>query len=115
MEKGKMISEAMKVVKFVEKIIDIQSPEEMQKAFAIKEIDLSLEEAKEVISTIKKFSKSKSGELSDDDLEGIAGGMSSGTKAAITVLVMGGLTTTAMIAGPDSKFCKVIEDLRLRL
>ena len=115
MEKEKLISEAMKDIKFVEKIIDIQSPEEMQKAFAIKEIDLSLEESQEVISTIKKLSESKSGELSDADLEGIAGGMSSGTKAAITVLVMGGLTTTTIITGPDSKFCKIIEDLRLRL
>ncbi len=75
MEKEKMISEAMKDVEFAKKIIEIQSPEEMQKAFAKKEIELSLEEAQAIISTIKKLAKSESGELSEDDLEGVAGGI----------------------------------------
>lgn len=48
MEKEKMISEAMKDVEFAKKIIEIQSPEEMQKAFAKKEIELSLEEAQAI-------------------------------------------------------------------
>lgn len=39
----------MKDVKFVEKIIDIQLPEKMQKTFAINRIDLFLEEAQTVI------------------------------------------------------------------
>ena len=75
MEKEKMISEAMKDVEFAKKIIGIQSPEEMQKAFATKEIELSLEEAQAIISTIKKLAKNESGELSEDDLEGVAGGI----------------------------------------
>ena len=107
MEKGKMISEAMKDVKFVEKIIDIQSPEEMQKAFAIKKIDLSLEESQEVISTIKKLSESKFGEVSDDDLEEIAGGKSN--SSVIPFAIVGGLVTAIVFADGANKVYKICE------
>ena len=73
------ISEAMKDIKFVEKIMDIQSPEEIQKAFKAKGIDLSLEESQVVISTIKKVDESESCELSEEDLSEIAGGVQSNT------------------------------------
>ena len=73
------ISEAMKDIKFVEKIMDIQSPEEIQKAFKAKGIDLSLEESQVVISTIKKVVKNESCELSEEDLSEIAGGVQSNT------------------------------------
>lgn len=68
------ISEAMKDIKFAEKIMDIQSPEEIQKAFKTKGIDLSLEESQVVISTIKKVDESESCELSEEDLSEITGG-----------------------------------------
>ena len=93
MEKEKMISEAMKDVEFAKKIIEIQSPEEMQKAFATKKIDLSLEEAQAVISTIKKLSESKSGEVSDEDLEEISGGATSSTNEKISIATAAALGT----------------------
>ena len=46
------ILEAMRDIKFAESIMDIQSPEEIQKAFKTKGIDLSLEDSQVVISTI---------------------------------------------------------------
>ncbi len=69
------ISEAMKDVKFTESIMDTQSPEEIKEAFKAKGIDLSLDESKVVISTIKKVAESDSGELSEEDLKKITGGI----------------------------------------
>ena len=73
--KKEEISEAMKDIKFAESIMDVQSPEEIKKAFKAKGIDLSLEESKVVISTIKKVAESESGELSEEDLQKIVGGV----------------------------------------
>ena len=115
MEKGKMISEAMKDIKFVEKIIDIQSPEEMQKAFAIKKINLSSQEAQAVISTIKKLSESKVGEISDNDLEEIAGGRSSVSESVIPLVVIGGLTAAMVVGNTVDKVyrvCKIAKEIQ---
>ena len=73
--KKEEILEAMKDVKFAESIMDIQSPEEIQKAFKAKGIDLSLEESQVVISTIKKVDESEYCELSEEDLKNITGGI----------------------------------------
>ena len=72
--KKEEISEAMKDVKFTESIMDTQSPEEIREAFKAKGIDLSLDESRVVISTIKKIAESESGELSEEDLNKITGG-----------------------------------------
>ena len=115
MEKEKMISEAMKDIKFVEKIIDIQSPEEMQKAFAIKKINLSSQEAQAVISTIKKLSESKAGEISDNDLEEIAGGRSFASESVIPLVVIGGLTAAMVVGNTVDKVyrvCKIAKEIQ---
>ena len=93
MEKEKMISEATKDIEFAKKIIKIQSPEEMQKAFATKGLELSLEEAQAMISTIKNFAENKSGELSEADLEGVAGGVNLGTIGKISIATATALGT----------------------
>ena len=115
MEKEKMISEAMKDVEFAKKIIEIQSPEEMQKAFATKKIDLSLEEAQAVISTIKKLSESKSGEVSDEDLEEISGGATSSTNSIIPLVIIGGLAASMVVANTVDKvyrICKIAKEIK---
>ena len=115
MEKEKMISEAMKDVEFAKKIIEIQSPEEMQKAFAKKEIELSLEEAQAVISTIKKLSESKSGEVSDEDLEEISGGATSSTNSIIPLVIIGGLAASMVVANTVDKvyrICKIAKEIK---
>ena len=105
----------MRDIKFVEKIIDIRSPEEMQKAFATKEIDLSLEEAQAVISTIKKLSESKSGEVSDEDLEEISGGATSSTNSIIPLVIIGGLAASMVVANTVDKvyrICKIAKEIK---
>lgn len=114
MKKEEKITEAMRDIKFVEKIIDIRSPEEMQKAFATKEIDLSLEEAQAVISTIKKLSESKPGEVSDEDLEEISGGATSSTNSIIPLVIIGGLAASMVVANTVDKvyrICKIAKEI----
>ncbi len=115
MKKEEKITEAMRDIKFVEKIIDIRSPEEMQKAFATKEIDLSLEEAQAVISTIKKLSESKPGEVSDEDLEEISGGATSSTNSIIPLVIIGGLAASMVVANTVDKvyrICKIAKEIK---
>ena len=115
MKKEEKKKEAMRDIKFVEKIIDIRSPEEMQKAFATKEIDLSLEEAQAVISTIKKLSESKSGEVSDEDLEEISGGATSSTNSIIPLVIIGGLAASMVVANTVDKvyrICKIAKEIK---
>lgn len=114
MKKEEKITEAMRDIKFVEKIIDIRSPEEMQKAFATKEIDLSLKEAQAVISTIKKLSESKPGEVSDEDLEEISGGATSSTNSIIPLVIIGGLAASMVVANTVDKvyrICKIAKEI----
>lgn len=115
MKKEEKITEAMRDIKFVEKIIDIRSPEEMQKAFATKEIGLSLEEAQAVISTIKKLSESKPGEVSDEDLEEISGGATSSTNSIIPLVIIGGLAASMVVANTVDKvyrICKIAKEIK---
>ena len=115
MKKEEKITEAMRDIKFVEKIIDIRSPEEMQKAFATKEIDLSLEEAQAAISTIKKLSESKPGEVSDEDLEEISGGATSSTNSIIPLVIIGGLAASMVVANTVDKvyrICKIAKEIK---
>ena len=115
MKKEEKITEAMRDIKFVEKIIDIRSPEEMQKAFATKEIDLSLEDAQAVISTIKKLSESKPGEVSDEDLEEISGGATSSTNSIIPLVIIGGLAASMVVANTVDKvyrICKIAKEIK---
>lgn len=115
MKKEEKITEAMRDIKFVEKIINIRSPEEMQKAFATKEIDLSLKEAQAVISTIKKLSESKPGEVSDEDLEEISGGATSSTNSIIPLVIIGGLAASMVVANTVDKvyrICKIAKEIK---
>ena len=70
------ITEAVKDEEFAKSIIDMKSPEEVKKAFAKKEVEISLNEAQVIISTIEKMVSKGSTELSEEDLEEIAGGRS---------------------------------------
>lgn len=68
------ITEAVKDEAFAKSIIDMKSPEEVKDAFAKKEVEISLEEAQIIISTIEKMVNKGSTELSEEDLKEIAGG-----------------------------------------
>lgn len=68
---------------FVASLMEMETPEEVQKALAERGLDLSTEE----IEKIRETAASQEGELSDDALEGVAGGS---LTAIICGLIIGG-------------------------
>jgi predicted ribosomally synthesized peptide with nif11-like leader len=64
---------------FVAALLEMETPEDVQKAIADKGLELSLED----INTIKNSLSSEEGELSEDDLENVAGGSAAEIGAAI--------------------------------
>lgn len=71
---------------FAEKAFNAESPEDLQKLAAVAGIELTMDdimESKEILS--KAFDKLNQNELSDKDLEDVAGGMGVATATAITV------------------------------
>jgi predicted ribosomally synthesized peptide with nif11-like leader len=61
--------ELLKDESFVKKVSGMKSVEDVQKAFADKGVSISIDE-------LKKMQKAANGELSDGDLESVAGGHS---------------------------------------
>jgi predicted ribosomally synthesized peptide with nif11-like leader len=70
-ENVKMLNEKIKLDKeFAKKLVSLDTPEELQAYLKENEMEFSIEEMK----TLKDVIKGKGGELSDDDLDGVAGG-----------------------------------------
>lgn len=60
---------------FVKKLLEMESDEEMQAALEEKDVDVSVDDIKKVKSFLDSNSEAiKSGELNEDQLEGITGG-----------------------------------------
>lgn len=59
---------------FIEKIVRLQTPEEVQSAFKEKGIDTSIKEVELLGSLINKMIEKKGGNLTEEDLESISGG-----------------------------------------
>lgn len=87
------ITEAVKDEEFAKSIIDMKSPEEVKKAFAKKEVEISLDEAQVIISTIEKMVNKGSTELSEKDLEEIAGGRSASIAERLSLSLAAALGT----------------------
>ena len=81
------IKEVSSDEEFVKSLMELETPEEVQKALAEKDIDLSVDDIKKIAKLIQKKAD---GELSDEDLESVAGG-------SVTVAVVL-FTGTALIA-----------------
>lgn len=86
------ITDAIKDESFVKSIIDMKSPEEVKKSFATKDVEISLDEAKMIISIVQKMISSNSTELSDEDLEEIAGGIKLDNVQKISLALAGALS-----------------------
>ena len=69
------IKEVFSDEKFVKSLMELETPEEVQKALAEKDIDLSIDEIKKVAELLQKKAE---GELSDANLENVAGGSITG-------------------------------------
>lgn len=77
---------------FVASILEMETPEEVQKALSERGLDLSLEE----INTIQNSLSNEEEELSEDQLEEVAGGF------AVTTLVCGLIIGGAAAGGAFS-------------
>ncbi len=88
------ITEVVKDETFARSIVDMKSPEEVKEAFATKDVDISLEEAKVIISTIQRMIKNNSTELSEKDLQEISGGgqtLKIASAVALGIIAAGGV------------------------
>ena len=70
------IKDLLKNEKFLEKIATLKAPEEIQEAFKLEKIELSLGESKTILSAIENIKNGKS-ELSNENLSEVSGGFSS--------------------------------------
>ena len=66
---------------FVNSILEMETPQDVQKALSEKGLDLSLEEINTIQNTL--INNDNEGELSEDDLENVAGGV------AVTTVICG--------------------------
>lgn len=67
------LTELMKDKEFVKKILEMETPEEVQKALAEKGVDLSIEQIEDIRKGIIARVSSEE-EMSDEQLEQVAGG-----------------------------------------
>ncbi|MDY2700265.1 MAG: Nif11-like leader peptide family natural product precursor [Lachnospiraceae bacterium] len=72
------MDEVFKDDKFVETLLAMETPEEMQNALAEKGVEVSLEEVVQAKNLVSQY---QAGELTEEELENVAGGMSGGAKA----------------------------------
>lgn len=79
------IKEIFSDEEFVASLMNMESPEDVQKALAEKGLELSVEE----IEKIRQAAMDQEGELSEEALEGVAGG----SVAAIVLGVLAGVTS----------------------
>ena len=83
------LEEAMKDKAFADKLTAIEEPEDVRKALLEKDIDLSVEEIKQIGESISNR-ESDDDELSEDELEEAAGGT-----IGIAILAIGTAITAA--------------------
>ncbi len=84
---------------FVASLMEMETPEEVQKALAERDLDLSIED----IEKIREMAASQEGELSDEALEGVAGG-------SLTVAIICGLIIGGAAAGGVFSLGKAVND-----
>ena len=88
MDEKKMLA-AVEDRAFLEKIVGMDSVEDVQAAF---KKDKGIEISAEDLEAIQKVVEEKmDGELSEDDLENVAGGIAVTTAVAVGTIVVGGL------------------------
>ena len=78
----KKFDEAFADKAFVDKVFAMTEPEDVQKAFAEKGIELTLEDVKEIG---RRLSESADGELNESALEDVAGGVITGVTVAAVI------------------------------
>ena len=77
---------------FMQFLFAQDSYEKIQEAFASKDVELSIDEVKELVSDVLAQTENSSAELNENELENVAGGF-------ITVAAAVGLAKVALVAG----------------
>lgn len=93
------IQQVMSDQEFVKELLSLENAEDVQAKFAEKDIALSLDDIKLIKDTIIAKLESGSTELSEDDLETVAGGVVAETVAAVAAVV--GCVIAAVAAIPS--------------
>jgi len=91
MEQNEKIQELLKDQEYVKKLISLGSAEKISKELEGKDVDLSPEELRKIYSLAKKKA---AGELTDEELENVAGGLGIGAVIGIVSVLSaaGGVT-----------------------
>ena len=78
MENKEKFKELMQDEEFVTKLLELQTPEEVQEEFKKEDIDISVEEVEQLGSIINYMIKEGKNQLTEDDLGKISGGATTG-------------------------------------
>ena len=81
----KRLEEAMKDKDFAEKLMALEEPEDVRKALLEKDVDLSVEEIKQIAELMSEHADDLD-ELTEDELEEAAGGLSPTTTVSVTLV-----------------------------
>ena len=92
-----LVEEAMKDQAFVHQLADAETVEAAQKVFATRGIEFTLDEVKAIASGLK--ATNESGELTDSDLENVAGGVGVLAAIASVVGIISGIVSVVDFAG----------------
>ena len=80
-QRTELAKKAMEDKAFVEKLLTLEAPEDVQKAFADKGVELTMDEVKLMGQMLT--SEKNDGELNADQLDAVAGGIALATISAI--------------------------------
>jgi cellulase/cellobiase CelA1 len=92
------VEEAMKDEVFAQKLAETESAEGAQKLFAEKGIDFSLEEVQAIAKSAQQQEQGLSGELGEDDLEAVSGGVALTTVVTVAGVVLTGAKALKYLA-----------------
>jgi predicted ribosomally synthesized peptide with nif11-like leader len=97
-QKNEKIQEVFADKEFVEKLLAMDTPEEVQAAVKEKGLELTLEEIEATKkSIVNSLEKNDSDEVSDDQLEQVAGGFAITTALVIAGAITAGATGAAAL------------------
>ena len=90
---------------FTAKVLEMETPEEVQKAISNKGVDLTIEEIESVKQAIINQSEGNE-ELSDDQLENVAGGFAISTAIAIAGVITGAVSAGVALGNAVDKWTR---------
>lgn len=103
-EKIAKIQEVLADKDFIAKVMEMENPEEVQKAFQAKGIELTLEEIEDAKKEIgNRLENADSEEISDEQLEQVAGGVI-GTAVTIATAVVGAAGALAALGNAVNRW-----------